>query len=241
MTTSADPAGEQADSDMRSLMLILMAVTGLLAAGCTRMPQPTGYPFTEQRKMQAAHHWDVLASDVADQINRTLVRRGYTDRAVYVRPSCGEPEKCGSGGTFAFDEGFQDLLTTRLVNDGVPTRPHQTDDALVVDYKVQVVYHHDPPLQWPRPGVLTTLATGIVVLRDAPLEVVTLAASGAVDFLRATATVNGHFEVIVTTSIVDNDLYLMRKSDIYYINDADFWQYQPMKPAPELELTSSSF
>jgi len=226
---------------MRREIWIGLCALGILAAACTRVPQPSGYPFVEQRKMQAAHHWDVLAADVADQINRELVRQGVLDRPVYVAHSCGEPEKCGPGGTFPFDEGFNDLLVTRLVNYGVPTQAEKEDNALVVDYKIQVVYHHDPPLQWPRPGVLTALTTGIVVLRDAPWEVIAMAGAAATDLIRATASINGRFEVIITTSIVDNNLYLMRKSDIYYIDDPDFWQYQKMTPAPELELTSSSF
>jgi hypothetical protein len=52
---------------------------------------------------------------------------------------------------------------------------------------------------------------------------------------------NGHYEVIITTSIINDNLYLMRKSDIYYINDTDFWQYQPSVPAQEIQLTSSRF
>jgi len=36
---------------------------------------------------------------------------------------------------------------------------------------------------------------------------------------------NGHYEIIITTSIVKKQKYLFRSSDIYYINDKDFWHY----------------
>ena len=86
-----------------------------------------------------------------------------------------------------------------------------------------------------------TLTTGIMVFRNAPWEIAAIAAAAGADALWSTEVTNGHYEVIVTTSMVNNNLYLMRKSDIYYINDVDFWQYQPTRPAGEIELTSFGF
>jgi len=212
-----------------------------LFAGCTRIPQPSGYAFSEQQKMQAAYHWNVLASDVASQINSTLIQRGFLNTSVYVEHSCGEPDPCGPGQTFPFDEGFNDLLTTQLVNFGVPTKSENDGSSLIVRYKVQVVYHQADRYQWPRPGVLTALTAGVLVLRDAPWELATLVGAAAADTLWSGAVVNGHAEVLITTSIVEDKLYLMRKTDIYYINDPDLWQYQQSTPARELELTSATY
>lgn len=213
----------------------------LFINGCTRIPQPSGYKFTEQQKMQALHHWDILANDVANQINTTLIEQGYLTSPVYVQHSCGQPDPCGPGETFPFDEGFNDLLTTQLVHFGVPTSAEKRADALVVDYKVQVVYHQTHRFQWARPGLLTALASGVVVLHDAPWQIATMAGAAAADALLTTSVLSGHYEVIITTSIVDNNLYLMRTSNIYYINDPDFWQYQQSTPADELELTSARY
>ncbi len=218
---------------------LLIAVNVL--AGCIRIPQPTGYAYNKQQKMQAAHHWEVLANDVANQINTELINRDYLITPVYVRHACGLPDTCGTGETFPFDEGFNDLLVSQLVRFGVPTRAANEEDALVVDYKVQVLYHQANRYQWLQPGLLTSLTAGIVVFRNAPGEILALATAGAVDAALATTVVNGHYEVIITTSIVDDNRYIMRSSNIYYINDADFWHYQQDSPAPELELTSSRY
>ena len=222
---------------IQALILLCLLCTAL--NGCTRAPQPAGYPLSEQQKMQAAHHWNVLANDVANRINNELVRRQYYNMPVYVSHSCGKPDACGPGEGFAFDEGFNDLLTTQLVNFGVPTKVSPDETALVVNYKVQVVYHQDIPRQWPPPGMLTALTTGIMVFRDAPSEIIAIAAAAAVDLISTTAVVNGHYEVIITTSIAENNQYLFRTSDIYYINDADFWHYQKATPAPELDVIST--
>jgi len=213
----------------------------VLMTGCSRIPQPVGYSYSEQQKMQAAHHWEVLANDVANQVNAELVARGYLDTPVYVRHVCEEKKDCTGSSPFAFDQGFNDLLTTHLVNFGVPTRPVPADDSLEVDYKIQVIYHRSARYQWPQPGVLTALTAGIMVFRNAPFEVAAIAGAAAADALWSTEVMNGHYEVIITTSIINDNLYLMRKSDIYYINDTDFWQYQPSVPAQELQLTSSRF
>ncbi len=223
---------------MRLLSLIAVFFAVWPLAGCIRIPQSTGYPYTRQPKMQAAHHWSVLASDVAHQINNDLIDRGYLLDPVYVKHTCGLPDTCGSGGTFAFDEGFNDLLVSHLVQSGVPTRAALEEDALVVEYKVQVLYHAATRYQWPQPGVLTALTAGIVVFRHAPDDIIALVTAGAVDAARATSTINGHYEVIITTSIQDDNEYVMHRSDIYYINDKDFWHYQKGGTAKEINLIS---
>jgi hypothetical protein len=224
---------------MRNSFLLILLATALCltTAACTRIPQPQGFPYSDQRKMQAAHHWNVLANDLANRINNELMRKQYLHAAVYVRHSCGKPNACGPGETFPFDEGFNDLLTTQLVNFGVNTLTKPEGACLIADYKVQVVFHQADRYQWPQPGVITALAAGITVLRDASPEVITIAAAAAFDYLNATMVTNGHYEVIITTSIIDKNRYVMRSSDIYYINDADFWQYRKTSPAPEIELT----
>ena len=142
---------------------------------------------------------------------------------MYVRHSCGQPDNCGPDETFPFDESFNDLLTTQLVNFGVPTLAEDDQSGLVVEYKLQVLYHRDTHYQWPRPGVLTALTAGIVVFRNAPAEIAAVVAAAAIDGLWATSVINGHYEVLISTSIVKDNIFLMRKSDIYYINDPDFW------------------
>ena len=220
-----------------SLAPLLTVLVLCLAAGCTRIPQPQGFPYSDQRKIQAAHHWNVLANDVANRINTELIRQNYLNSPVYVRHSCGKPNACGPGETFPFDEGFNDLLTTQLVNFGVNTQNTPDGSVLTVEYKVQVVFHSDDRVQWPQPGMLTALTTGVMVLRDAPVEIIAIAAAATIDALRSTSVVNGHYEVIITTSIIDRNRYVMRTSDIYYINDADFWQYQQGGAAAEIPLT----
>ncbi|MDY0391482.1 hypothetical protein [Desulfobulbus oligotrophicus] len=189
--------------------------------------------------MESTEQWNVLANHVADRINNELIRQQRLDATVYVRHSCGQAGICGSHDSFPFDEGFNDLLTTQLVNFGVHTVRTPEKKSLVIEYKVQTVYHPSEyrAWSWPKPGALIALAAGIVVFEDAPWELI--AAATAIDVFRSNYQSGGHYEVIITTSILDKHHYLMRSSDIYYIKNADYWHYQAALPATEIRLTGS--
>lgn len=219
---------------MRYAVLVLLF---LLPAGCSRTPQPVGYPATEQRKMQAVHHWDVLAQDVANEINNELIRHGYLETPVYVRsPS----DSDGAGEASPFAASFRDLLVTRLVQFGVPTLNGPSADGLEIRYSVQVISYRDSPgLQekiWP--GMLTLLGSGITVLRHVSTDYLPLLGSMMADVVASTYEDTGRYEVVISTAIVSGNRYLVHRSDIYYIDDPDFWQYQPPPPVAEIELIS---
>ncbi len=228
------------DYIIRSITILFFI---LLASGCARIPQPAGYEFSTQHKMQAAHHWDILAADVAQRINDELIRQEYLETPVYVHNSCDPPGGESSCAATPFARGFGDLLTTHLVDFGVPTLTEPGDNALTVDSTVQVIFHRSGRIKRIWPGGLTTLTSGIIALYNAPWKVQALAASVIADAAGGTATVNGHYEIIISTSIVDDHRYVMRKSDIYYINDQDYRHYLQTIPLPvaDIRLTGSAF
>lgn len=218
-----------------SLFIILV----LAAAGCTRIPQPASYAYSEQQKMQAVHHWDVLAWDVANQINNQLVHTDHIDTALFVKPTCStDTFPCPPGKTTTFNESFHDLLKTRLYQFGIPTRHDPDTKAITVNYKVQVVYHRARRTAI-QPGTFTALTSAIIVLRAMSDKLQALGAAAAVDIYNSTSPMAGHYEVIITTSMVRNNKYLFRSSDVYYINDKDFWHYQNSAHGSEIKIVAS--
>lgn len=213
----------------RTLAFILPFI---LLNGCLgRIPEPVDYEFSEQQKMQAAHHWDVLAMDVANRINNELLLNDYLETPVHIRQTCGDEDTpCKPFETSTFDEAFRDLLITDLVNLGVPVKHNQSDDSITVHYKVQLVYHRANRVRTIRPGLITSLTTAVMVLRNVPTEVVAVATAGLVDIANQNLVHNGHYEVIITTSMINGGEYLYRGSDIYYINDKDSFQYRTTMP-----------
>ncbi len=223
---------------MRAVPIVLILT--LLLSSCSRIPQPASYAFSEQQKMQAAHHWDVLAADVANQINNQLIISDYVDKAVYVKATCGtDAVPCEQGETTQFNEGFRDLLITRLVNYGVPTSSNKKLTDIEVNYKVQVIYHASNRYTM-APGTLTALTAVISVFRNAPSTLQALAIATGIDLLNTASPINGHYEVIITTSMVTEEKYLFRTSDIYYINDPDFWHYQNAPTGKTIQMVSTA-
>ena len=210
---------------MRFSFLVLLVALAL--AACAKTTAPTDHFNLTSPKLEAAHHWQVLAKDVAWRINDGLIRFDMLDTPLSVKPTCGDDNHvCGKDETSPFNEAFHDLLVTELVTLGVPVRPRAGDDTLVVGYKVQTVRHDAFRLTRPAPGAITALTAAVMVLRNAPATVLAIAGGGAVDYaVQQNIGDRGHYEVIITTSISSANRYLFRASDIYLINDADYLHY----------------
>ena len=221
--------------------LLLLATTILLVSACGRIPEPVGYTYTTQEKMQAAHHWNVLAKDLSNRINNELIRSDFLSTTIFVKETCGDDGvPCPKGSTSEFDEGFRDLLITELVNFGIPTSSVPDQEAITVNYKVQLVRHNTNRLRTVQPGFVTALTAAVTVLRNATPEVLSLAVAGGVDYVNSSYARKTDIEAIITTSMVFRNRYFFRSSDIYYINNADYHHYQNNKgTAKEIQLTSS--
>ncbi len=224
---------------MRNLLLLATAL--LLVSACGRIPEPVGYTYTTQEKMQAAHHWDVLAKDLSNRINNELIRSDFLNTSIFVKETCGDDSTpCTKGSTSEFNEGFRDLLITELVNYGIPTSAVPEQDAITVNYKVQLVRHNTNRLRTIQPGFFTALSAAVTVLRNASPELLTLAVAGGVDYANSSYAKKTDIEAIITTSMVFRNKYFFRSSDIYYINNADYHHYQNNKStAKEIQLTSA--
>ena len=224
---------------MRSFLLFPLLALALTLVACAQTTAPSDPLHRVSPKLQAAYHWQVLAKDVAARINDELIRLDMLDTALVVKATCGDDNHvCGDNETSPFNEAFHDLLITELVTLGVPVRPQAAPDTLEVSYKAQTVRHDASRWQRPRPGVITALTAAVMVLRNAPIEVVSIAAGGVVDYAVQNMTDTGHYEVIITTSIGSGNRYLFRASDIYLINDPDYLHYleQQKKQATAIRL-----
>jgi hypothetical protein len=218
-------------------------IAGFFLIACAQTPVPISHVTSDQKKMQSAHHWAVLAGDVADQLQRKIEDAGFEGRPVYVTPAEGT----------TFNQGFQDFLITGMVNRGLYVVRNPAVEALTVTYDTQVVYHREKRHSRPHPGVLTAtaalLTTGVWVIRDAfvygssyaqelTLGATALAAAAVADLaFGALPEKVPHSEVIITTSILDGDAYFMRKTDVYYVNDEDQWHYQPALTGKTIQVT----
>lgn len=215
-----------------SSQILLVAALGLSLGGCfyantSQAPIATTYPYSEQQRMQAAHHWEILARHEADKI---LTRERVRFRDLYIAPPAQGAFSAYSGGEF--DRGFRALLTSELVTRGANVMTAPSDNTASVEIDVGVVQHRDRGFVRPPVGAFTALTAGIAVAtlpinhwREPALGLIPAAA--VADVTSGSWTYTGNEEIIVTTRIVDGERILYSSSNIYYINAGDRRQYAP--------------
>lgn len=203
-----------------------VALSGCFSTNTSQAPIATTYPYSEQQRMQAAHHWDVLANHQASSIVSQPETRF---RDLYILPPSDEVSPMQGG---EFGRGFRDLLTSQLVSRGmrVVQAPHENSASVRVN--IEVVEHRGRRFIRPPNGILTTLAGGIAVAtypishwREPALALLPLAVAG--DVYSGNWTSEGNEEIIVTTQIVDDNQILYSSSNIYYTNHEDRRHYAP--------------
>jgi hypothetical protein len=210
----------------------VFAIALIFLCSCSNVPKPASYPLNYQQKMQAVHHWDVLADDVAKDVKLALQEKEKEDPTLRGKQIYVEPHKAS-----LFGEVFDNLLTTQLFKQEIGLAKNESD-SLKLKYETQVVEHrskrHTSPLY---PGAilsLTALGHGVYKAFADNSDVLGLfATAGAVEVINDIEFEWGvpHYEIVITTKLTKpngtkpNGSVIYCRSNIYYINDADFWHY----------------
>ncbi|QJQ97135.1 hypothetical protein HIO72_11630 [Halomonas sp. PA5] len=211
---------------MSACSLIVAALLGGCTYNASQAPVATTYPYSEQQRMQAAHHWEVLAQY---EVERMMRRERLRNLPLYV---------VGDNDSREFQRNYRTLLTSHLVSRGaqVATVPGLGGEVHV---DVNVIRHRDRGFVRPRHGSITTLAAGVRVAAftleqwsDPTLTLLPLAV--AADVFSGGWTHTGNEEVVITTQVINNQQILYSSSHIYYINAGDIGHYMvpPAPPAP---------
>jgi hypothetical protein len=195
----------------------------------SQVPVATTYPVNFQKKMQAAHHWDVLTADVAKRLHDNLIGSGEPQG----RPIALNVQQPRYNSQFSM--AFHNLLITHLLEQGF-VMSENPSTGLPVSYDVQVVTHKDRGFIRPTPGLFTALTGTVLVIRDvadsSSAAAATMLGAVALDVASGFVTDTPNSEIIVTTSVMNGDRYVSRLRDIYYVSDNNVDQYIAKGPAP---------
>lgn len=209
---------------MRKVVLLsamAVALPGCFYGHTSQAPIAKTYPLTEQHKMQAAHHWQVLADYEAKGIVHHI-----NGQSLHVK----------EGGKTSFDQTFRQLLISELVNDGA-TVMVSPNAAVEVSYDVNVVVHKDRgPIRHPE-GALTALTLGVALVDNAfsnwsNPEIVALPLAVAGDVFSGNLVSEEDYEVAITTRVTQHGKLLHSSTNLYYINPGDKDHYEMEKKAP---------
>lgn len=199
------------------------ALTGscLVLAGCQYAPMPisSNFAYSEQHKVRSAGHWDMVAQDVVQQTLAMLQQHGVdASEAVYVDtvPNAS-----------VFDQGFREFLITKLVAQHIPVQLHAQGASILLRYQTQVVVHKSkvPEIEMGKFSKLSSGLLAVYSLRDRHLDTWMGAQLGLAvftDWLESQR--NGgptHTELILTTTALRANQYVARKTDVYYLENAD--------------------
>ena len=205
----------------KAISLAVLAGAVATLVGCaTRAPIPLAENFelTVQPKVRSAGHWELVSRDVVAQTLATLDKAGVAPGtqlhvALPLNPS-------------SFDLAFRDFLITKLVQSGAPVQqmPGQTLD---VTYHAQLVRHNSERPHF-IPGQSTMLAAGLMVaygLRHEHIDAQMLGALGLTAAADYGASINSggptNTEMVLTTTVARGGQYIARKTDVYYLENAD--------------------
>ncbi|MDD2544852.1 MAG: hypothetical protein PHI55_01045 [Burkholderiaceae bacterium] len=201
--------------------LLAGALVGLF--GCaTHSPIPLAENFelTVQPKVRSAGHWDLVSGDVVAQTLQTLNQTGVGAGAgapMYVAlPAQATP----------FELAFRDFLITKLVQGGAQVLQNP-EAALEVSYHAQVVRHNSDRPHF-IPGRFTLLAAGLMAAYGLRHEYIDTQLAGALGLGLAAdygaSVYSGgptNTELILTTTVTRSGQYVARKTDVYYLENAD--------------------
>jgi hypothetical protein len=201
------------------LIILLLLVQTFLISCTTQIPVATNYPYSEQQKMQAPHHWEVLASEVVNQLS--LSRKVSDNMPIYVVPKfylpakenptiwtaarpLAEADESDRLATIPFKRAYQNYLITQLVNAGYNVVNDSQSAELIMTFDIQLIKHDNRPVR--SPPVVSKLGRYIAG-----------AADGAYIGIEASP-----YEVVITTSVRRGNSYVMSHTGTYYI-DTPLW------------------
>lgn len=213
---------------MMKVLATLLSLLVLSLVGCASpIPVAENFPLSYQKVARTAQHWDVVAQDVIAQTSGFLASsQALQRRGVFVSTTQRNT---------AFDAIFRDFLINHLVSGGaqvsVCSAPggagFSSSPDVQIKYETRIIGHAALPHY--RPGMLTALASGVLVVRglahtDLSYDARGIAGVGAAalaDLAISNVTLATRTEIIVTTTIAENNVFAMRRSDIYYVPDGD--------------------
>lgn len=229
---------------------LLIPVAAAVVGCASPAPVAQNFPLSYQQLARTAHHWDVVAEDVINQTMQAIADKPQLQsRGVHVTPARNS----------AFNTAFREFMITHLVDRGASVSVCKVGHAaspgfaaegadVDVQYDSQLIVHGDDTPNY-APGRLTALASGVAVIRniakpDFPDVNAALIGAGVLgDLAGGLAASPTRTEIIVTTTIVDQNRFVVRKSDVYYVPDADaqlFMQRVAQRfPCPDDKTASS--
>lgn len=202
--------------------LLAASIIAGCAAPYSEAPKPVNYKYTEQSRIQAGEHWQIIANDLAASVAKNIDK----SKAVYVNKTTDKSD---------FNEAMHSLLLSSLVSKGLIVVKSETSADVSINMQAQMVKFTEGRAPFRHSvGAPTALTAGVWVLREVALSnspaVTALVATGALavgtDLYNWFASKDSagaipQNEIIVTVTASDKTRYFSSISNVYYTSDSD--------------------
>lgn len=219
---------EHSNNNFTNILKKLTLSTTIIAlcascAATSEAPNKQNFRRTNQLKLNAAAHWNVIASDMAKQLALFIIDRDIQDKPIYIN-LYSQPS--------TFTVNFNELLTRHLIKSGVHVSKSMANST-IYNYKVETIKYNsyrtserDQKFKW------TTLASGILVARSV-MHVLDIPRGGLLTSVASYDILKDDLapksELLISSSILSNNVYLYKTADIYYTNTFDKHLYESRK------------
>lgn len=157
---------------IKILFLIGATILSFLLIGCTTYdgrPMVATYNPPPEYKLKSITHWNIIANDVASQIESTLQPTDTSSSPDQAKKSRQIPSLyiLGSNAT-DFDKVFSSQLESSLLAKGFEVKS-TPKDALTINFRVNAIRHMQQRnnVEY-EPGTLTAIAAGVLVIEIRP-------------------------------------------------------------------------
>lgn len=219
----------------KSVLAAALTASAILLAGCaapySEAPTATNFKNENQKKLQSASHWKLIAEDTSAQLVNGLPNKA---QALYVV----QDEKQSP-----FQKAFNEQLISSLIAAGYPVMKNPNQGyTLTVDVKVDPVRFSEHSKRTPMVGEATTLAGGLWVLRNiysnTSAGAAMMGAAVSYDIYNYLNSENSNgktpkTELLVTTTVSDKNRFYVNTSNVYYTTASDWYNYTTAKPEPK--------
>lgn len=206
----------------RYKQIVMVAMLALLSGCATNVPRAVNADSQPQKKLMAAQHWAAIAEDAVGQTRWMLSKKGFDHKT---------PLYISENKKTVFDFSFRKYLISHFIQAGniVSTKK---EGALEVAFDTQVIMHaqsFNPQKNGYKPGVITAGIASYWILRDVFDGVSTLGLSSAYEGYKALSPGETGVELLLTTSIIHEDQYVMMNANAYYIEKEESWLFAPCR------------
>jgi len=195
---------------------LLSCFSALFFVSCSapyrEAPRAVNYKASEQHKLQAMEHWNIISKNISESLIKKINYPVYLTTAHETK----------------FEKMLLKMIRNELINKGITVKMNKKD-AKVISIDANAVKFSPNRDKWnDLQGSLVALGSGVFVATEATgagIAGITVAAGEGLYAYSSKYSKTPQYEIDVNVVVSDKNNYLASVNKIYYINDNDIGLY----------------